>query len=33
MLGHDDFYAHFGRALHDRIKVVDLEPPSQRFST
>jgi hypothetical protein len=26
MLGHDDLYAHFGRALHDRIEVVDLKP-------
>lgn len=32
MPGHDDLHAHFSRALHDRIKVVYLEPQQYTVS-
>ena len=32
MLGPDDLHAHFSSALHDRIKVVHLEPQQHAVS-
>ena len=32
MPGHDDLHAHFGGALHDRVKVVYLEPQQYTVS-
>jgi hypothetical protein len=32
MLGHDNPHSHFSRALHDRVKVVYLEPQQYTVS-
>lgn len=32
MPGHDELHAHFGGALHDRVKVVYLEPQQYTVS-
>jgi hypothetical protein len=32
MLGHDDLYAHFSRALHDCVKIVNFEPQQDSVS-
>jgi len=32
MAGQDDFHAHFGAALHDRVKVVDFKPEQDTVS-
>jgi hypothetical protein len=32
MPGQDDFHAHFGGALHDRVEIVDLEPQQNTVS-
>ena len=32
MPGHDDLHAHFSGALHDRVKVVHLEPQQYTVS-
>jgi hypothetical protein len=32
MLGHDNPHSHFRRALHDRVKVVYLEPQQYTVS-
>jgi hypothetical protein len=32
MLGYDDLYAHFSRALHHRVKVVYFEPQQDSVS-
>ena len=32
MARHDDLHAHFGGALYDRFKIVNLEPQQQPVS-
>jgi hypothetical protein len=32
MAGHDNLDAHFGGALHGRLKIVDLEPQQHAVS-